>query len=173
MLSRDIIAFPVMSFGTNASLNEVQNSQWHEEKMKKYYQEFIDYLIDNRTVRLFYSHPHDIPDYNYKNAVKYFLDYASAQVDAGKLQTRTMTNISDFIVRLVNTKKQFTLDAKGIHIQMYNQASLDEMVIAVPKRIGKNKVQSDDYPEDENYYYIPLSDNKNDVLVDVSFESLE
>jgi len=173
MLSEDIIAFPVMSFGINASLNEAQNSQWDDEKMKKYYQEFIDYLIDNRTVRLFYSHPHDIPDHDYKSAVKYFLDYASVQVEADKLQTRTMTNISDFVVRLVNTKKRFTVDTQGIHVQMSNHVSLDEMVIAVPKKIGKNKVLSDDYMEDENYYYIPLSDTKKNALLDVSFESLE
>lgn len=173
MLADNIIAFPVMSFGINASLSEIQNSQWNEEKMKKYYQEFIDYLISNRTVRLFYSHPHDIPDYDYKNAVKYFLDYTSTLVEEGKLQTRTMTNISDFIMRLVNTKKRFTLDAQGVHAKMTNHTSLDEMVIAVPKKIGKNRVQSNDYLEDENYYYILLSDNKNDVLVNVSFESLE
>lgn len=173
MLDENIIAFPVMTFGINASLVEVQNSHWSEEKMKKYYQEFVDYLILNRTVRLFYSHPHDVPDYDYKNAVKYFLDYTSTLVEEGKLQTRTMTNISDFIVRLVNTNKIFILDAKGVHVKVTNNASLDEMVIAIPKNIGKNKIHSDDYLEDENYYYIPLPDNKNDILVNVSFESLE
>jgi len=173
MLSDNIIAFPVMTFGINASLKEVRDSNWSEEKIKKYYQEFIDFLVANRSIRLFYSHPHDIPDYGYENAVKYFLDYTAAQVEAGKLQTRTMTNISDFIVRLVNTKKRFTIDRQGVHVQMFNHASLDEMVIAVPKKIGKNKVLLDDYTEDENYYYISLSDTKNDVLVDISFKSLE
>lgn len=173
MLSDQIIAFPVMTFGINASLKEASDSQWSEEKMKKYYREFIDYLIDNRTVRLFYSHPHDIRDYGYQNAIKYFLDYITTLMKEGELQTRTMTDISDFVVRFVNTKKRFTLDTQGVHTKITNHTSLDEMVIAIPKKVGKNKVQSDDYLEDENYYYIPLPNNKNDVLVNVSFESLE
>ncbi|MBT8349579.1 MAG: polysaccharide deacetylase family protein [Sulfurovum sp.] len=172
MLSDTIIAFPVMTFGINASLKEAHDSHLSEEKMKKYYREFADYLVANRSVRLFYSHPHDIRDYQYQDAVKDFLDYISTLVEEGKLQTRTMTNISHFIVRLANTKKRFTVDAEGIYAEVTNDISLDEIVLAIPKNVGQEKIKKDDYLEDENYYYIPLNGNDNRALINFPVESL-
>lgn len=170
MLSDTIIAFPVMTFGINASLKEASESHWSEEKMKKYYREFLDYLVSNRTVRLFYSHPYDIRDYDYKNAMNYLFDSTVRLIQDEKLQTRTMTNISDFIVRLVDTKKSFTVDGKGVHARIINHTSLDEIVMAIPKRVGNKKIKKYDYLEDENYYYIPQKNNTNEVFADFSFE---
>ena len=170
MLSDKIIAFPVMTFGINASIKEFSNSHWSEEKVKKYYKEFIDYLIDNHTVRLFYSHPYDIPEYNYKSAMMFFLDYTAKLVQEGKLQTRTLTNIADFTMRVIDTKKRFWVDVQGVHAKISNHRSLKEMVLAIPKKTGEKKIVRGNYSEDKNYYYIPLDNYDNEALIDLSFQ---
>jgi len=164
MLSDKIITFPVMTFGVDASISEFHDTNMSHESVKNYYHDFIEYLIDNRTVRLFYSHPYDIRDFEYANEVTYLLDYTSKSVKNKQLQTRTLANISAFILRLVNVKKVFTVDSTGVHLKIDSNTSLNEMVVAVPLKIGGKEIEVNGYEKDENYCYIPLKNEKKENI---------
>lgn len=170
MLSNNVIAFPVMTFGRNASFYEMTKSQWSEEKVEETYKDLVDYIVKNRTIRLFYGHPHDIYDYAYKTAVKNFLDYISNMQKEEKLQTRTMTNIAEFVLRVVDTKKKFLLQKDNLHIEIKNSNGLEDLTIAVPKKISGREIKTEGFEEDGDYYYIPLRGDNNQTVMDFSFE---
>lgn len=172
MLSGDVIAFPVMTFGRNVSFYEMTKSQWSEEKVEETYKDLVDYIVKNRTIRLVYGHPHDIYDYGYKTAEKHFLDYISNSQKDGKLQTRTMTDIAEFLLKVVKTEKKFLLEKDTLHIEIKNGNGLKDLVVAVPKKMSGRKFKAEGFKEDAYYYYIPLEEDASQTVMDFTFEDV-
>jgi len=171
MLSDTIIAFPVESFGKSASMKEFTDYNLSKETISKYYKEFIYYLVENRTVRLFYLHSYDIHDYDYKEEWKEFMDGVEKNVHAGTLQTRTLTDARAFLLHLLHTHSQYKISDKGLEMSFSNPSSLDELVVAIPKNLGDKRIKAlKDYEQDEDYYYIPLQKNKKKMTQLMSFE---
>ena len=171
MLSEDIIAFPIMSFGKSASMKEFTDNNISQDAVSKYFKEFIAYLVENRAVRLFYLHSYDIPESNYKEAAKTLMDGIEKNEHAGTLQTRTLTNIRAFLLRLIQTDSQYKISNEGIEMSFSNPVSMDEMVIAIPKKLGNKRIRvAKDYEQDEDYYYIPLQKNKKKITQVLSFK---
>lgn len=172
ILSNDVIAFPVMTFGKNASMFEMNTSQWNEEKVEKVYKELVDYVVVSRSIRLYYSHPYDIHEYAYKTAAKNFLDYISNMQKEGKLQTRTMTDMAEFVLRVADTEKKFILEKDKLHIEIKNSNRLKDLAIAVPKEILGKKIRNKGFEEDNDYYYVPLKGDVNQTVMDFTFEQV-
>jgi len=171
MLSKDIIAFPVMSFDDVVSLREFHDIKEKEPAVENYLLGFVDHLVRSRTVKLFYSHPYDIRDYEYKNAMRSYLNYVKKLVAENRLQTRTLTDERNFLLRLIDTKQRFELLENGITVSVENNTTLSEQVLALPKMIGgKEIVPERKYEEDENYYYIPLDPGTSRTAFFVRFK---
>lgn len=170
MLSSNVVAFPVMTFGKNASFYEMNASKWSEEKVEKAYKELVDYVVINRSIRLYYGHPYDIHDYAYKTAEKNFLDYISSMQKEGKLQTRTMTDMAEFVLRVANAEKKFILEKDKLHMEIKNRNGLKDLAIAVPKEIFGNKIRNQGFKEDTYYYYVSLKGDTNQTVMDFNFE---
>jgi len=163
MVSKDIIAFPVMTFNKYASLAELQQAHYSRERVKELLKDLVDYTIQNHTVRLFYSHPYDIYEGIYQNEVKAFLAYAIKKQEKGELVVETMSYFREFLLRLVNTDKHFSLKGDSMNIEIKNSSSLDDMVLAIPKEFQGRKVSKPIktiIDEDENYYYLPIETKK-------------
>ena len=155
-ISDSVIAFPILTFGKAASFHEMQRYGYSEEDVRKWLQKTIDYVIENRTVRLIYSHPYDIPEY--PNAMKSFLDYANQKQNEGTLHIDTMTSFASYLLKFLQTDYQFKIREKGLIISLANPEGLEGITIALPKEgYKKPHAQNLSVEEDANYYYITLT----------------
>ncbi len=171
-ISDTVIAFPVMSFGKNASLAEFEWAHYSHKKTGALLKDLVDYTIQNKTVRLYYSHPYDIYEGTYKKEVKDFIDYCVKNKEEGKLTVETMSYFRDFLLRVISTKKAFVLDDKGLHISLKTDKNLKEMVLAIPKRYVKQRsdILTHKVDQDDTYYYISADTNTSTLSMDIERE---
>jgi hypothetical protein len=162
MVSDSIIAFPVMTFGKLASLNEFFRSRYSGRKVFSILKEVIDFTVNSRSVRLYYSHPYDIQIEPYHKEVKEFLDYAISMQRKGKIQVKSMSYFRQFLLKVINTKKEFHWYKDRLDIAIHSINGTQEMVLAVPKRYRGKKIKLKGCDEDENYYYV-LTDSNGTV----------
>jgi len=170
MVSNDIIAFPVMTFNDMASLNEFEKQEYSNTETSQILENIIDFIANNRTVRLYYSHPYDVYFGKYKQEVKSFLTYGVIMQQKGKIQIQTMSYFREFLLRLIETNKIFKWDNHTLKVQLGNKQNLKEMVIAIPKIMHDKKILLKGFEEDENYYYIPTDTNNSHYQLDLSYE---
>jgi hypothetical protein len=172
-LSDDIIAFPVMTFGKKASLQEFIEAKVSGREMEGILTDLVDYTIRNRTVRLYYTHPYDIyrgPD-SYKKAFRTFIDDCTDKQAQGKLQVETMSYFRDFLMRLIAVKKSFIWENGSIRIDLSSTKSLKNMVVAIPRNyLGKEAKIEKTVEEDSEYYYVPTDTNATHLTMDISYE---
>jgi hypothetical protein len=164
-ISDKIIAFPILTFGKAASFYEMQRYSFSEDDVKKWLLKTTDYAIDNRTVRLIYSHPYDIPEY--PNAIKSFLDYANQKQQEGNLQIDTMTSFAGFLLKFLQTDYQFKNQEKKMIVSVRNPEGLKGITVALPKKEHKKPYsQNLSVEEDEDYYYITITRSiKEEVIL--------
>jgi len=159
MVSKDIIAFPVMTFKDVASLFEFKRDHYSKETVFNLLKENIDFVINNRTVRLYYTHPYDIHLEGYESEVKNFLYYGIMMQERKELKIETMSYFRDFLLKVINTKKLFHLKNNLLTINLSSDKGFNEMVIAIPKKHYNKQLKLKGYDEDENYYYIQADTN--------------
>jgi hypothetical protein len=167
-LSDKIIAFPILTFGKAASFYEMQRYGYSENDVKKWLLKTIDYVVKNRTVRLIYSHPYDIPEY--PDAIKLFLDYAIQKQNEGSLHIDTMTSFATYLLKFLQTDYQFKIQEKELNISLGNPEGLAGITIALPKVGYKNPHSPNlSVEEDEDYYYMTItrSIEKEVILVGI------
>lgn len=158
MISRNLIAFPVMPFGKRASLWEMKaldhrsNSEVHA-----WFNNLLDYIQDNNVVRLFYSHPVDVV--YYPDTVKQFLDRAALLQSENKIVVRPMSEFADFFLRFLETQYVFIDSGKQMIIDVTNEQGLKGITIAVPKRgFHKPVIEKISVIEGKNYYYLVITE---------------
>jgi hypothetical protein len=154
-ISDNIIAFPILTFGKAASFYEMQRYGYTEDEVKKWLLKATDYVINNRTVRLIYSHPYDIPEY--PDAIKSFFNYANQKQQEGILRIDTMTSFAGFLLRFLQTEYRFTSQDKEMVISLTNPDDLKGITVALPKEEHKKPYsQNLSVEEDEDYYYMTI-----------------
>ncbi len=166
MVSNKIIAFPIMPFGRSASLNEMKGAGKTEDEVERWLIETVDYAVRNRTVRLIYSHPYDIP--NYPSALKSFLAYADKMQKVDKLEIRSMSYFAKFLLKFLKTGYTFKADDKGLTLSLRNPEGLEGITAAIPKEIYK-RPDTDGVVvhEDEDYYYLSIKGNPNERIISI------
>lgn len=166
MVSNKIIAFPIMPFGRSASLNEMKGAGKTEDEVERWLIEAVDYAVRNRTVRLIYSHPYDIP--NYPSALKSFLAYADKMQKVDKLEIRSMSYFAKFLLKFLKTGYTFKADDKGLTLSLRNPEGLEGITAAIPKEIYK-RPDTDGVVvhEDEDYYYLSIKGNPNERIISI------
>jgi hypothetical protein len=161
MISKKVIAFPIMPFGKSASLNEMKRSQKTEEEVKNWFFGNTDYVVANRTVRLIYSHPYDIV--YYPSGLQSFLDYAAGLMNKGMLEIKSMTYFAQFLLRFLKTEHQFEVKDANLIIKLINPEGLEGITVAIPKHSYKKPLSSDLLiQEDDDYYYLSVKGNNTE-----------
>ncbi len=169
MISRKVIAFPVLIDGDIASLYELREAGKSDAEVFSWQKKVVDYCIRNRVVRLWYSHPYDIWMYHYTKAMKLFVDYMEKKQKQGKLIVEPMAYFAKFILRFLKTKFSFvSLKNGSIRLFIKNKDGLKGITVALPKnRIIKPDINSK-YTVDEgkNYYYISFYGDLHEDTID-------
>ena len=160
MVSKKVIAFPVVSDGDKASLYEYRKAGISDGALVKILTGVVDYTISNRVVRLMYTHPHDIFDEHYEVAAKAFIAYCIAQQESGKLHVEPMSFFRDFLIRMTETKEVLQWHNDVLEVSLDSPHGLGGMVVAIPKRIlGKSLKLQKGLEKDEVYWYVPTDTN--------------
>ncbi|MBD3168316.1 MAG: hypothetical protein GF307_02455 [candidate division Zixibacteria bacterium] len=168
MVSDKLISFPIVPFGKSASFGEMNKAGVPGEEIENWLLMLLHYIRKNRTIRLIYSHPYDIP--HYPEALKNFIDIADQECRLGNIRIRSMTYFSDFFVKLLNTKYQFIPDPDGMTVRLSNDDNLNSVTVAIPKdkykRPENDKLNLD---EDQKYYYLTLKDTRNEESINIDY----
>lgn len=161
IVSENVFAFPIMPFGKYASFQEMKRAGKTEEEVEKWLIETLNYIVRNKTVRLVYSHPYDIPDY--PNAFKSLLDYAGQLQEKEKLEVKPMSYFIKFLQRFLKTSYSFRKENNKLLVSLKNPEGLEGITVAIPKKSYK-RPDSDGIgiQEDEDYYYLSVKDNINE-----------
>lgn len=164
MVSKDVIAFPIMPYQGDASLYEMAETGRAEGDVRNFFKDLADYCVRHRTIRLFYSHPYNIDDY--PQAVLWFIDYVEYLSNDGKLLTDSMANFSKFIKRFLKTKYSFKIKNKNLTVELKNPEGLEGITLAIPKANYARPNDSDMLlDEDIDYYYLAIRRNINEKVI--------
>jgi len=164
MVSSRVIAFPVLSYCNSASLYEMKERDLAEEEVQKWLFDIVDYVISNRTTRLFYSHLHDID--NYPQAAHNFLQYIKMKQAEGTLHIEPMSVFAKFVQKFLKTEFSFRQEGTGLSIYMKNITGLQGMTVAIPR----DKYKADEninvvMAEDKDYYYLTVNENVKEKTI--------
>lgn len=163
-LSDQIFAFPILTFGKAASFYEMHRYGYSEEEVKEWLLKIADYVIKNRTVRLIYSHPYDIPQY--PKAIKSFLDYANQKQKEGSLRIDTMTAFASDLLKFLQTDYQFKTQENSMIVSLRNPEGLEGITVALPKKGCKKPFSPNlSVEEDGDYYYITITTSIKEEVI--------
>lgn len=158
MVSAHLIAFPVLPFERSASLFEMKKAGFSEKEVQQWLFDLVDYTIQNRVTRLFYSHLHDIS--NYPQAMLNFLRYIEKKQSEGKLQIEAMSTFTKFLHNFLKTEFSCQLEGNNLSIVLKNDAGLKGLTVAVPRHKYSIETQANlSSTEDENYYYLTVDED--------------
>jgi hypothetical protein len=165
MVSSRVIAFPILSYEKSASLYEMKESGLAESEVQKWLFSIVDYVISNRTTRLFYSHLHDVNDY-YPQAVRNFLQYAKMKQTEGKLRIEPMSVFAGYFQRFIKTEFSFRQKGTELLLALKNEKGLKGITVAIPRnkyRVEENTGAS--LVEDDKYYYLTVNEDAKERTI--------
>jgi len=168
-VSDKVIAFPIMPLGKAASLWELEAVyDTSEQEVKQWLVDTADYASKNRTIRLIYSHPYDLYEYEkhcYQKVLNEFLDHLEELQKSGKLVVQPMSYFAEFMLRYLKTDYTFRPDGNDLEVSLKNEDGLDGIAVAIPKnRYKKPEDKSITVEEDDSYYYLVIG-KKNDTKI--------
>ena len=161
MLSDRMVAFPVMPFSDMASLVELKTNHIAEPEVRRWLHRTVDYAMQNRTVRLLYSHPYDLfegsSQQNYRVAFSSFLDYLEQAQAAGRIDIRPMSFFADFLLQMLESTCHYIVRPEGLEVHVLKRAGLKGLTLALPT----DKYQPPDGKQvqvqtDTTYYYVTM-----------------
>ncbi len=144
-------AFPVSTFGSYATFEEFNAFGVTEEEMIKWYENLIQFVVNEHTNRLIYFHPPGAE--MYPQVVEHLLDYAREFREEDQFSWYTMTRLADFmnqrdkVVIKINKRKN-----KTEIFRLFHPESLKDQTMILPKsrykkpriRRGKGRVSDDE-----------------------------
>jgi hypothetical protein len=133
MVSKRAWAFPVMPNGIYASIGEMVKSGQSPARVEDWLNGTLDYVVDERTTRLVYSHPYDLRAPAYRDAFSRFLDRAEKLQDEGTLRVDTMDHFARFMTRFVSTRFSFSRAGGDLHVDMSNDDGLEGLSFQIPQ----------------------------------------
>ncbi|HEM55539.1 MAG TPA: hypothetical protein ENO30_02115 [Thermodesulfobium narugense] len=166
MVSKQVIAFPITSYKEYASLYEMYKGRVPETEVENFLKDLVNYAIQTKTIRLFYSHPYDFP--LYENALLSFTKYAISLSKSKEIQIKPMSYFADFLLNLFNAKFEINVGKNLIYL---SGNSLKGFVVALPKEfIIKGVISGVKIENDEDYTYIKVLDSYKSQKLVIPFE---
>lgn len=164
MVTSQVIAFPVLSYGKSASLYEMKELGHTEKEVQKWLFDIVDYVVKNRTTRLFYSHLHDIK--NYPRAVHNFLQYAKTKQSEGKLHIEPMSVFAGFFLKFIATEFSFRQEGGELLLTLKNKTGLQGITVAIPRiKYKAAAIANVSLTEDKDYYYLTVNEDAKEKTI--------
>ncbi|MCP5050762.1 MAG: hypothetical protein GY940_26600, partial [bacterium] len=131
MVSKTVIAFPVLSYRQVASFFEMNRDGVSARQLQDWLEGVLDFVLRHRTVRLIYSHSYDVPPY-YPGTIKKFIRLVEQKSKDGKLLARPMSYFAKFTQRFLKTSCRFRKKQGRLEVRLKNPDGLKGIVIAIP-----------------------------------------
>ena len=129
-----------------------------EKEVQQWLFDLVDYTIQHRVVRLFYSHLYDIP--NYPDAISNFVRYIESKQSEGKLQIEAISTFAGFFQTFLKTELSCQLERNKLFILLKNEAGLKGLTIAVPRHKYRIETEANlSNTGDDNYYYLTVDED--------------
>jgi len=158
-VSDNLIAFPPLFLENTAAFNEMRKACLDKKRVGQWLAELTEYVIDNKTIRLFYSHPYDLPDY--AEEYKQFLKAAADAQLNNRLNILPMSYFGRFINRFLKTEYKFIKYGNTLIVRLNNPESLKDISVAIPSaEYLKPHIEDVDIYEDNEYYYCVIKSKK-------------
>jgi len=160
MVSKDVIAFPVMPFHDKISVQELGHGSVLSQDYEEWLLASLEYLSKNKTIFLFYSHLYDFEDFpQYIKPFKNFLNRIKELESENKLEVHTMSFYADYLRRLWATDYKFVLRENLLSVELKNARGLEGISVAIPKNLCRKPPGSGFYiEEDEKYFYVNITE---------------
>jgi hypothetical protein len=161
------ISFPIMPYNEAASLYEITYVFNHTpDEIKRWYLDTFEYAVQNRTVRLMYTHPYDLYlylDEGQRAVFKEAMDALEEMQKAGKVQVRSMTYFANYMLRFLATDFSFRdVDGK-IEIHLENPTSLQGIPVALPRDKYSFVDDGDIFVvREDDYEYVVIGEDVNE-----------
>jgi len=170
MVSSKVIAFPITPYEEYASLYEMHKNGVSQEQVYKFLVSLTDFCIKTRQIRLFYSHPYDIP--LYPNAILRAVDYWESKEKAGLLEVHSMSYFADFLLRFLKTEYSFRKNGDELVVRLKNPEGLEDIGIAIPNYYGRVLSFPKEVAflaQDEHFYYFYVNENAKELELTFKF----
>ena len=171
----DAWAFPVMPNGLYASVGEMVKAGLSPSEVEQWLMDTLDYIGEQRTVRLLYSHPYDLSDERFLAVYNDFLDTAESLQTRGLLRVEPMTYFADFMSRFVETDFSFIRDDGVLQVELSNPGGLRDVSFAVPsgwlagdQHLPQNLATA---PTEDDYDVFVISSNETSFRAELSLTS--
>lgn len=171
--SNQVFSFPVMTLNQYATVQELGRNNISAKVFENWLTSTLDYLISKRRIALITGHFYDYYDFpQYIKPFNDFLDSAIALQNADKLLVKPMHFFADFWQRFLKTKIKYKPKNGLMLIEMINPESLQNIVLCLPKEDYK-KTASEyiNITEDDDYYYIEITEDIKTKLISVKMKT--
>jgi hypothetical protein len=170
LLSARMVAVPVLPLGPLASLGEMARHQVDPAELAAWLNETTAYCADERTVRLIYSHPHDLFGHpladGYRQVIAAWLDELERLQAAGRLTVAPMSRYAIHLRRALGVACEFKPGPGGLQVRLASSASLRDIAVAVPRRhCSRPQEPGLSVSEDDRYWYIVIKDDRHELLL--------
>lgn len=135
MVSDRVWAFPVMPNGLFASIGEMVKNGRRPREIERWLRGTLDYAVQQRSIRLVYSHPYDLLPARYQRVFGRFLDRVEEERDRGALTVEPMSGYVAFLDRFLATRATFAQDGAGLTVVLENPGGLRDITVALPKEM--------------------------------------
>jgi hypothetical protein len=169
MVSNNVIAFPVLSYQKVASFFEMDRDGVSEKEIEKWLFGLLDFLLENRTIRLIYSHSYDVKPY-YPDTLKSFLLKVDQASREGKINARPMTYFATFMQRFLLTKYRFLRKPNRMEVRITNPKGLKGIAIAIPNdKYMITTIKGIQIENNDDYYHLVFKENENEKTFTVNY----
>jgi len=132
-VSGRVWAVPVMPNGKLASLGEMGDANVPPATVAAWYDGVTRFVVRNRTMRMVYSHPHDLLEHpEYLSPLAGALSGIETAEKRRELRTIDMEQAAAFMKRLTQTDFKVARHGAGMTLYARNQNGLRDIAFAVP-----------------------------------------
>ena len=139
----DSWAFPVLSYGRFAALEEAEANQLQEADLAAWLNDVAEFCASQRTARLVYFHPPGMVIF--PQAFRRWLKHTAALVHTGQLRWITMSQFADFANHRLQVQWRIRTEAANathLRLEASHGQSLDKMSWQFPvQRFAQPRVQ--------------------------------
>jgi hypothetical protein len=169
MVSKNVIAFPVLSYRKVASFFEMNRDGISKDEIKDWLHGLLDFLLENRTIRLIYSHSYDVAPY-YPNTFKAFLLKVDQACKEGKLNAKPMSYFAKFLQRFLLTKYRFKRKPNRMEVHIKNPEGIWGIAMAIPKdKYEISHIKGVQIETQGDYYYLIFKESINEKTFTVNY----
>ncbi len=171
MVSSNVIAFPASSYHDTASFYEMDQGDVTPEQIHDWLNGLLKFVIENRSIRLIYSHSYDIAPH-FPETVKQFIGNVDKECQAGKLLVQPMSFFAKYLHHFLQTQYRFHRQKKNLQLWLSNPAGLNGIVVALPvDQYTLGTLPGVIIEREKDYYILRITENANDKILYIPYAS--